>query len=241
MSTAAPGIRLRCAIVEDEPLARERLETYIAQLPTLELMATFDDASSALAFLLSNPMDLLFLDINLGGISGIDLLETNAIPCPVILTTAHADFALRAYDLKVADYLLKPFTFPRFVQAVDQAVGRSMNDSPSAATAGDRAYFFVKTEQRLERVRFAELLYVEGDGDYRQIQTLTRRINTLEKFGELEERLPRDLVCRVHKSFMVALDKIESVERDRIRIRDKYIPISGTYRDEFYARIGHPN
>lgn len=232
---------MRCVIVEDEPLARERLETYIAQLPTLEMVATFDNASEALAFLLSNPVDVLFLDINLGGVSGIELLETNAITCPVILTTAHADFALRAYDLKVADYLLKPFTFPRFVQAVDQAAVRTLTDSPKGSPSGDRTYFFVKTEQRLERVRFAELLYVEGDGDYRQIQTLTRRINTLEKFGELEERLPRDLVCRVHKSFMVALDKIESVERDRIRIRDKYIPISGTYRDEFYARIGHPN
>lgn len=226
---------VRCVVVEDEPLALERLRDYIQQLPLLQLVASFDNANDALGYLLANAIDLVFLDINLGGLSGIDLLETHAMSCPVILTTAHSDYALKAFDLKVVDYLLKPFTFARFVQAVDRAVGAS----PSPVDATDRTYFFVKTEQRLERVRFAELQYIEGDGDYRQIQMLTRRISTLEKFSELEDRLPRDLVCRVHKSFMVALDKIESVERDRIRIRDKYIPISSSYRDEFYARIGH--
>ncbi|MEO7361476.1 MAG: LytTR family DNA-binding domain-containing protein [Gemmatimonadaceae bacterium] len=234
---------LRCVIVEDEPLALERLGEYVQRLPLLQLVASFDNANDALAYLLGNPADLLLLDINLGGLSGIDLLETKAVTCPVILTTAHSDFALKAYDLKVVDYLLKPFTFPRFVQAVDQAMVQAtlpaVGATPTAADAGDRTYFFVKTEQRLERVRFAELLYIEGDGDYRQVQTLTRRIGTLEKFSELEARLPRELVCRVHKSFMVALDKVESVERDRIRMRDKYIPISSSHRDDFYARIGH--
>lgn len=226
---------VRCIIVEDEPLALERLREYVQQLPLLQLAAAFDNATDALAFLLVNSVDLMFLDINLGGLSGIDLLETSAVSAQVILTTAHPDYALRAYDLKVADYLLKPFTFARFVQAVDRAI----SNTAISNTANDRNYFFVKTEQRLERVRFAELLYIEGDGDYRQIQTVTRRISTLEKFSELEDRISPEVACRVHKSYMVALDKIESVERDRIRIRDKYIPISGSYRDNFYARIGH--
>ncbi len=225
---------MRCVIVEDEPLALERLQHYIGQLPLLQLAAAFDNASDALAHLLTNPVDLLFLDINLGGVSGLELLETTALNCQVILTTAHSDYALKAYDLKVADYLLKPFTFARFVQAVDRAIGNAAVAEPQS----DRQYFFVKTEQRLERVRFAELLYIEGDGDYRQIQTLTRRISTLEKFSELEGRLAPEVACRVHKSFMVALDKVESVERDRIRIREKLIPISASYRDAFYARIG---
>lgn len=225
---------MRCVIVEDEPLALERLQNYIRQLPLLQLVAEFDNANDALAYLLTNQVDVLFLDINLGGLSGIDLLETSALNCQVILTTAHSDYALKAYDLKVADYLLKPFTFARFVQAVDRAVG----NAASIAQQTDRQYFFVKTEQRLERVRFSELMYIEGDGDYRQVQTLTRRIPTLEKFSELEERIAPEIACRVHKSFMVALDKIESVERDRIRIRDKFIPISASYRDAFYALIG---
>lgn len=225
---------MRCVIVEDEPLALERLQNYIRQLPLLQLVAEFDNANDALAYLLTNQVDVLFLDINLGGLSGIDLLETSALNCQVILTTAHSDYALKAYDLKVADYLLKPFTFARFVQAVDRAVG----NAASIAQQTDRQYFFVKTEQRLERVRFSELMYIEGDDDYRQVQTLTRRIPTLEKFSELEERIAPEIACRVHKSFMVALDKIESVERDRIRIRDKFIPISASYRDAFYALIG---
>lgn len=225
---------MRCVIVEDEPLALERLQNYIGQLPLLQLAATFDNATEALAWLLVNPAEIIFLDINLGGMSGIELLETSAVNSQVIFTTAHSDYAIKAYDLKVADYLLKPFTFARFVQAVDRATSNFA--AQNAVT--DRHYFFVKTEQRLERVRFAELLYIEGDGDYRQVQTVTRRISTLEKFSDLETRIPSTIACRVHKSFMVALDKIESVERDRILIRDKYIPISSTYRDAFYERIG---
>ena len=225
---------MRCVIVEDEPLALERLQTYIAQLPLLQLAATFDNATEAIAWLLVHPVDIVFLDINLGGMSGIELLESSAVNAQVILTTAHSDYAIKAYDLKVADYLLKPFTFARFVQAVDRAT----SNAASHSTIPDRHYFFVKTEQRLERVRFAELLYIEGDGDYRQVQTVTRRINTLEKLSDLEDRIPASVACRVHKSFMVAIDKIESVERDRIVIRDKYIPISSTYRDAFYERIG---
>jgi DNA-binding LytR/AlgR family response regulator len=224
---------MRCVIVEDEPLAVERLQNYIGQLPLLQLAAAFDNANDALAYLLTNPVDLLFLDINLGGLSGIDLLETSTLSCQTILTTAHAEYALKAYDLKVADYLLKPFTFARFVQAVDRAIGGA-----TAVATSDRQYFFVKTEHRLERIRFAELLYIEGDGDYRQVQTLTRRIATLEKFSDLEARIAPEIACRVHKSFMVALEKIDSVERDRIRIREKFIPISASYRDAFYARIG---
>lgn len=225
---------MRCVIVEDEPLALERLQNYIGQLPLLQLAASFDNAPEALAWLLVNQVDIVFLDINLGGMTGIELLETSAINSQVIFTTAHSDYAIKAYDLKVADYLLKPFTFARFVQAVDRAT----SNAAAQSTVADRHYFFVKTEQRLERVRFAELLYIEGDGDYRQVQTLARRISTLEKFSDLEDRIPASVACRVHKSYMVALDKIESVERDRILIRDKYIPISSTYRDAFYERIG---
>lgn len=235
MSSSLPATTIRCVVVEDEPLALERLRGYIGQLPLLQHVAAFDNAGDALAHLISQPTDLLFLDINLGGISGIELLESHAVNCEVILTTAHAEHAVRAYDLKVADYLLKPFTFPRFVQAVERATS-SRETQPGSAPRG---YFFVRTELRLERVTFAELLYIEGAGDYRHIHTLTRRISTPETFGELEARLPASLVARVHKSYMVVLGTIESVERDRILIRGKYIPVSGSYRETFYARIGH--
>ncbi|MEO8451179.1 MAG: LytTR family DNA-binding domain-containing protein [Gemmatimonadota bacterium] len=228
---------ITCIIVEDEPLAVERLVGYIVQLPFLGLVGTFDDALAALAFLTANPVDLVFLDISLGGLSGIELLETSAITSRVILTTAHPEHALKAYDLKVADYLLKPFTFQRFVQAVDQV--QSGPAQARAQPASDRKLLFVKTEFRLEKVLLSDVLYIEGKRDYRQIHTTSKRIMTLETFGELEQRIAPDLVCRVHKSYMVALDKIESIERDRIKIRDQLIPISETYRAKFYALIDH--
>jgi DNA-binding LytR/AlgR family response regulator len=228
---------LRCILVEDEPLALERLEGYVRQLALLELLATFDNALAALAFVKENPVDLVFLDIRLeGSWSGIELLETSAVTSQVILTTAHPEFALRAYDLKVADYLLKPFTFQRFVQAVDRVHG-ALGALAKPEPAGDRTYLFVKTEHRLERVQLSEVLYIEGRGDYRRIRTLHKRIMTLQTFGELEKKVPADILCRVHKSYMVALDKIESVERDRIRIADVLIPVSETYRERFYALI----
>jgi two-component system LytT family response regulator len=223
-----------CIVVEDEPLARERLAGYVRALPYLSLLAEFDEALEALAFLKTQRVDLVFLDIGLGGLSGIQLLETTAVTSQVILTTAHPEFALKAYDLKVVDYLLKPFSFARFVQAVE----RVHPARPGAEGGHDRRFLFVKTELRLEKVLLAEVLYIEGQGDYRLIHTAARRILTLETFGELEARIPPDLVCRVHKSYMVALDKIESIERDRIKIREQRIPISDTYRERFYRRIG---
>jgi DNA-binding LytR/AlgR family response regulator len=227
---------VRCIIVEDEPLAVARLAEYVQALPVLDLVGTFDNANDALSFLIGNPVDLLFLDITLGDMSGIEMLETTAVSAQTILTTAHSDFAVKAYDLKVADYLLKPFTFARFVQAVDRA--RAAGATAPNERESSAEFLFVKTEARLERVRLADVLYIEGQGDYRHIVTLQKRIVTPETFGALEERLPASRICRVHKSYMVALEKIESVERDRIVIRDKRIPVSASYRQRFYTLIG---
>lgn len=223
---------LRCIIVEDEPLAVERLSGYVRQLPLLELSATFGAAPAALAYLMTNAVDLVFLDVTLGGMSGLELLETSSVDAEVILTTAHPEHALRAYDLRVADYLLKPFSFARFVQAVDQVVSR-------LAGAAKRDYVFIKTELRLERVRLDDILYISGDSDYRCIHTTRKELLTLTTFGELEQRLPRDIICRVHRSYMVAIGKIDSIERDQIQIGNVEIPISATYREQLYALIGY--
>jgi two-component system, LytTR family, response regulator len=223
-----------CLIVEDEPLAQQRLSAYVRQLPFLDLRGTVDGAAEALTFTRREPVRLVFLDVELGGMSGIELLESARLDAAVVLTTAHHEHALRAFDLAVADYLLKPFTFARFVQAVDRV--RAMEGAPARGV--DRSLFFVKTESRLERVLLRELLYIAGDGDYRSVHTVRKRLLTLETMAELERRLPPDLVCRVHKSYMVAVDKIESVERDRITIGSALIPVSETYRDRFYALIG---
>ena len=230
-------MKINCIIIEDEPLALERTAGYLRQIPYLHLLATFDNALEALAFLKENRVELIFLDINLGDFSGIQLLETSVISAQVIITTAYQEYALKGFDLKVADYLLKPFTFERFIQAVDR-VGAGL---PKRRAAAPTRFIFIKTENRLEKINLRDLILIEGLGDYRRIHTPTKRLLTLQTFTEFEQRIPPNIVCRVHKSFMVALDKIDAVEKDRIRIGDKLIPLSDTYRKRFFALIDHPS
>ena len=228
-------MKISCIIVEDEPLALERTKEYALRLPFLNLLATFDDALDALGFLKTNKVELIFLDINLGEVSGIQLLETSAVDSQVIITTAYQEYALKGFDLKVADYLLKPFTFERFVQAVD----RVQTGLPERRALTPGGFIFVKVENRLERVTLREIIFIEGMRDYRKIHAAARRLLTPQTFAEFERQVPPNIICRVHKSYMVSLDKIDSVEKGRIRIRDKVIPISETYREQFFGLIKH--
>ena len=227
-------MKISCIIVEDEPLALERTKEYVMKLPFLNLRATFDNALDALAYLKTDKIDLIFLDISLGEVSGIQLLETSAITSQVILTTAYQEYALKAFDLKVADYLLKPFTFERFIQAVDRAT----SNLPKNQTVTPNAFLFVKTENRLEKVFLREIIYIEGMRDYRKIHiTSGKGVMTLQTFTEFARQFPPHIICRVHKSYMVALDKIDSIEKDRIKIKGHIIPISETYKERFFSLI----
>ncbi len=228
-------MKIDCIIVEDEPLALERTREYALRLPFLNLRATFDNALDALTFLKTNEVELIFLDINLGEVSGIRLLETSAITGQVILTTAYQEYALKGFDLKVADYLLKPFTFERFVQAVE----RVRDNLPKKQALTPNSLIFVKVENRLEKVSLREILFIEGMRDYRKIHAAGRRLLTLQTFAEFERQIPPDIICRVHKSYMVSLDKIDSIEKGRIKIKDRVIPISETYREQFFSLINH--
>lgn len=226
---------INCIIIEDEPLAMERARSYVQKIPFLNLLATFDSGTDALVYLQSNKVDLLFLDINMGELSGIRLLETSGIKCEVIITTAYDEYALKGFELNVTDYLLKPYTFERFVQAV----GRAKENLLKQPLPVVKPFLFVKTEYRLEKLLISELLYIEGMRDYRRIHTMNRKIMTLQTFSDFETEIPEQQVCRVHKSFMVALDKIDSIERDRIRIQEAVIPISETYKKRFFELIGN--
>ncbi|HWJ26725.1 MAG TPA: LytTR family DNA-binding domain-containing protein [Flavisolibacter sp.] len=224
-----------CIIIEDEPLAIERAKEYIGKLAFLNLAGTFDNALDALDFINTNRVDLIFLDINLGVVSGIQFLESTRLNNEVILTTAYPEYALKGFDLKVADYLLKPYTFDRFLQAVNRVRANLSKGQPS----NERDFIFIKTAYRLEKIAFEDILYIEGMRDYRKIVTAAKPILTLQTFGQLEEEFPSATICRVHKSYMVALNKISSVEKDRIRIGDKYIPISETYKKSFFDLIAN--
>lgn len=222
-----------CIIIEDEPLALERTRAFVLKIPFLTLQATFDNALEGLAYLNSHEVDVLFLDINMDELTGVELLENSNIKSQVIITTAYQEYALKGYELNVTDYLLKPFTFQRFLQAVN----KTKENLTSKNQTTDPSYIFVKTENRLEKIQLEELLYIEGMRDYRRIHCLSKRIMTLQTFTELEKMIPAHLVCRVHKSYMVSLSKIESVERSKISIAKKSIPISATYKERFFLKI----
>ena len=229
-------MRLDCIAVEDEPLAMERLRDFILKVPFLNLLKTFDNGVNAIEFLGSSHVDLLFLDIQMDGLSGIQLLESVRDKPEVIITTAFDKYALKGFELNVSDYLLKPYTFERFMQAVAR-VHEKLNYVPSQNTS----FIFIKTEYRLEKIFIDDIFFVEGLGDYRKIHTREKAIMTLETFGELEKALPEKSFCRVHKSYLVSISKIDSIERDRIRIGKSIIPISATYKENFYRLVKAPS
>ena len=211
-------------------MALERTKNYVEKIPFLMLKGTFENSLEGLAYLKTNPVDVLFLDINMDELSGVELLETSNLTCQVIITTAYQQYAIKGFELNVTDYLLKPFTFNRFLQAVSKAQENlSKNRSEPKVD-----FIFVKTENRLEKIMVDDILYIEGMRDYRRIHTTHKKVMTLQNFSELEQMIPAQSVCRVHKSYMVALQKIEAIERGRILIADQRIPISATYKNSFF-------
>ena len=223
----------KCIVIEDEPLAMERTKGFIEKIPFLFLCATFDNAMDGLAYLKSNTIEILFLDINMDEVSGIELLQNTKINSHIIITTAYEQYALKGYELNVSDYLLKPFSFSRFLSAVNNIIEK-INAKQNKKVI---EYIFIKTENRLEKVNLSDILYIEGMSDYRKIHTTSKRIMTLQSFNDLENIIPPSIICRVHKSYMVAINKIETIERRRIKINSTLIPISDTYKDFFLKYI----
>ncbi|NJK98841.1 MAG: response regulator transcription factor [Bacteroidales bacterium] len=237
-------MKIDCIAIDDEPLALDIIREYCIKVPFLNLTQTFDNALESLDYLKHHKVDLLLLDIQMDDLTGIQLLNVIKQKPLVIFTTAYDKFAIQGYELDVLDYLLKPISFERFLRAVDKAYDRLAPRTdisvPDTATknntsqAGSDDYFFVKTEFHLEKVRFSDILFIEGMGDYLLIQTHAGRIMTLQNFKKIEEVLPPGQFQRVHKSYIVALDKINKIERNRIYINQKIIPISDTYKKTFY-------
>jgi DNA-binding LytR/AlgR family response regulator len=224
---------ISCIIIEDEPLAIDKLVNYISKLPNLELLDTFKSAITALDYLKNNDVDLIFLDIEMKDLTGIQFLESIKRKSKVVITTANEQYAIKGFDLQVSDYLLKPITFERFTQACDK-----VNEELTLTKSKNRTNkIFVKTEYRLEGIDTSEILYIEGMGDYRRIVTTSKKIMTLQSFGELFNLLSKDKFCRVHNSYIVSLDKIEKIERNRITIKEQLIPISDMYNKDFYNKI----
>ncbi len=234
-------MKLHCIIVDDEPLALKIIEDYIRQIDYLEYQNGFDNPLKAITYLKNHQVDLLFLDIQMSKLTGIQLLNVIKNRPFVIVTTAYEQYALQGYELDVLDYLLTPISFERFVKAVDKAydrikikAGSVANDENALITNPKEDYLFVKSGNKLQKIELEEILYVKGMGEYLKIVTTTASVMILQSFAKLSSALPGETFVRVHKSYLVAIDKIESIERNRIKIADELIPISDTYKKTFY-------
>jgi two-component system LytT family response regulator len=229
---------IRCIIIEDEHLAAAKLAEFIGRMGLLSLQKVFDNGTDAVSYLVNNETDLIFLDICMKDLDGIQVLKALQNPPKVIITSAESSYALEGYEYNVSDYLLKPFGFDRFVKAItkvaNELASKQANDLASKqhiqATA---SYIFVKTEYRNERIDLDEIKYIEGMKDYLSIVLAKRKVMTLMSFNDILQLLPASRFQRVHKSFIVALDKIRSIEKSQLRIDDISIPVSDTYRDQF--------
>ena len=226
-------MQINCIAIDDEPLALSKLEGFISKVPELRLVRTFDDPVEAIGWLKENGTDLIFLDIQMEQLTGIQFLEVIEPSSKVILTTAYDQYAIKGFELNVTDYLLKPFSFQRFLQTVNKAMEYF---STKKNSENDR-FIFVKTEYRLERIDIDDILYIEGMKDYLRIICTGKKVMTLQSFAKIEESLPDKKFCRVHKSYIVAIDKIKSIERGVIIIADQRIPVSNTYKDIFFSKI----
>lgn len=234
-------MKLACIAIDDEPLALDKIRDYVEKVNTLDLIATFDNGIDALSYLKEHRVDLLFLDVQMEELSGIQLLETLTFRPKVILTTAYDKYTLKGFELNVTDYLLKPFSFQRFLQAIDKVYDGVLSERNRAPVSVDENgskphmdYIFVRADSKYRKVRFDDILFVEGMKDYIRIHTAIDRLMTLKSFSKISEHLPEDQFIRVHKSYLVSISKIDSIERNTLLIAENRIPIGESYRKHFF-------
>ena len=221
---------ISCVIIDDEPLAAELLQSYVDREPQLKLLGTFNDAVSAVDFIKANKVDLLFLDIQMPHMNGIQLLKSLESPPIVIFTTAYSEYAAEGFELDAIDYLLKPFDVKRFQRAVAKAVEyrKAMVKTEVNATP----FIFIKSEYQVIKINYDDIRYIEALDDYIKIYTTnTRPVLTLMTLKTIMEKLPDELFARVHRSYIISLNKLESVRNKRIKIGEIEIPIGSSYAD----------
>lgn len=228
----------RVIIVDDEPLALDVMETYIDKLPSLELVARCENAIQAFDVLSREEVDIMFLDIQMPQLTGIDFLKSLSNPPLVIFTTAYPNYAIEGYELNVIDYLLKPISFERFMKAVNKAMAQLELQNDSVATSNDTEttekadFIFVKADKKLIKINYADILYIEGLKDYVIIKMPTSRVITLQTMKSLEAKLPSDIFKRIHRSYIVNLKKISAVIGNMVEVEKKHLPIGKNYREE---------
>jgi len=222
--------KLSCIIVDDEPVARKILHEFVEQVPYLDLQGKFENAMKAEAFLKVNAIDLIFLDIEMPKVSGLQFLQKLHVESMVILTTAFPQYALEGYELDIIDYLLKPFALSRFLKAVQKAKDYHQMKY-TASNAIPSSYIFIKSEKRIEKIELADILYAESVGNYVSVYTDNKRILAYLTMKSLESQLPLNEFLKVHQSFLVNCSKIDAIEGNEIKMGARSIPISRNYRE----------
>lgn len=221
-------------IVDDEFLARKLLSEYVSKIDFLNLIDTCSDATQAMEVLNDNEVDIILLDIQMPEISGMEMLKLLNKKTSVILTTAYSEYAVDAFSLGVVDYLLKPFDYARFLQAINKVVAQS---SSELLTDACNDYLMVKADYKLYKVNFDDLLFIEGQHEYVTFHTKTKRITALYSLKNLEDTLPKDRFIRVHKSFIVSIKNIEDIDKAVVTVAGNKIPIGASYRDAMIERL----
>jgi len=220
-------MKLKCIITDDEPIARKGLQSYVERIDFLELVGVCEDAVQLNNQLKSQQADLLFLDIEMPYMTGIELLNSLSNPPKVIITSAYAEYAIKGYDLEVSDYLLKPISFERFLKAVNKVYDQLI----SSQTPVVQDYLFVKTSLKLEKIRFNDMRFIEGIENYVAIYTSDGKIITQTTLRTILQKLPPERFVQVHKSYLVNIDKIDSIEGNLLGIGKSKIPLSRTYKE----------
>ncbi|HVI45029.1 MAG TPA: LytTR family DNA-binding domain-containing protein [Chitinophaga sp.] len=231
--------RFSCIIVDDEPLARQLVEAYIGKVPFLELKGSFAGAMDALLFMKQHPVHLLFLDIQMPDINGLQLLKSLQLDIKTIIITAYAEYAVEGFDLDVTDYLLKPVRFERFLKAVNKFHTQETVEKPTAKEEPNPSdnVIFVKADYKTVKINIPDITYIESLREYIAIHTRNSKTLTLQSMKRMEEILPKDRFIRIHKSYLVAITQIDTVMKNMLRINGVDLPIGETYRAAFLAML----
>lgn len=235
-------MKTRCIIIDDEPLARDLMRNHIEKLDNFEIVAECADAMKALQELREKKVDLMFMDIQMPQITGIEFLKILKNPPKVIITTAYREYAIDGFELDVVDYLLKPITFERFLKSVNKYYQVSQDESTVAATVSeimqpDEAFIYVRENKRVIKVHLNEILYIEGLSEYVQIYTDKKKIITKTTMASLEEKLPNDCFMRIHKSFIVSMARIEAFTSTTIEVPGKELPIGRSFKNSVLSAL----
>jgi len=228
-------MNINCIIVDDEPIARDILKKYIEQVPYLTLVSSCEDAFEAMQVLNKKDIDLVILDINMPRLSGFEMLRSLKKYPAVIITSAYPEYALEGFELSVTDYLLKPFSFPRFVQATEKAINKT--SEISAPAQDEELFLMVKSDKKLTKVFLDEVNYIEAYGNYIFIYTGQERIMSKQTLTQFEQQLPSSKFTRIHKSYIVSLKAIKYLEGNEVFITDKKLPIGKVYRENLLSKL----